>query len=77
MKLVNEKTQAEIKVGDIARTFRGEAVVVTGWEEPRNPASTGRVYIKTMTDNPFEMGYYPSVIGAKWEGKAGWEKGSD
>lgn len=66
MKLVNEKTQAEIKVGDIAHTFRGEPVVVTGWQQPRNPASTGRVFIRTIADRAFEMGYYPSVIGALW-----------
>lgn len=66
MKLVYENTGVEVQAGDVAHTFRGEAVYVEGWEKPRHEGSTGRVYIKEMRDNGCTCGYYPSVIGAVW-----------
>ena len=66
MKLVYENTGCEVKVGEPARTFRGETVYIEGWEEPRHAGSTGRVYVKEMRENGFTCGYYPSVIGAVW-----------
>lgn len=73
MKLFYESTGREVKVGDIAQTFRGEAVVVTDFREPHTPSSTGRVYVKFVdkeTDRPregFASEYFPGVIGAKWK----------
>ena len=66
MKLVYEKTGVPVNYGDIAHTFRGEPVIVEGWEKPRHEGSTGRVYVKGMDDRGFSMGFYPSVIGAVW-----------
>lgn len=66
MQLVNTKTNQPIKTGEVVHDFRGQAAVVTGWELPRSAASTGRVYVKEMRENGFEMGYYPSVYNLKW-----------
>ncbi len=32
-----------VKEGDEAKTFRGEPVVITGWQQPRHEGSSGRV----------------------------------
>jgi len=53
-------------LGDVAHDFRGEAAIVTGWQEPRHAGSTGRVYVKEMGDRGFTGEYYPSVYGMKW-----------
>ena len=66
MKLVYENTGCEVKCGDVARTFRGEAVYIDGWREPAHPGSTGRVYVKFFGDNGWSQEFYPSVIGAVW-----------
>ena len=66
MKLVYEKTGVPVNYGDIAHTFRGEPVIVEGWAAPRHEGSTGRVYIKEMSDYGCSGSYYPSVIGAVW-----------
>lgn len=66
MKLIKEKTGEIVNAGDVVHCFRGNAAVVTGWELPKSEASTGRVYVKEMKENGFEMGYYPSVYGLKW-----------
>ncbi len=66
MKLIYEKTNTEVKAGDIAHDFRGDAAFVTGWQEPKHEGSTGRVYVKEMREGGFEAGYYPSVYGMKW-----------
>lgn len=61
-KLINKETGHEIKKGDTVFTFRGEQAIVTGFQEPRHPASTGRVYV---TINEINCGFYPSVIHAE------------
>ena len=66
MRLINSKTGDEIKVGEVVHTHMGKAVIVTGWQRPLHEGSTGRVFVRTMQDNAFEMGYYPSVINAVW-----------
>ena len=66
MKLIYESTGKEVQSGDIAHDFRGDAAVITGWQEPRHAGSTGRVYVKEMRDNGFDAAYYPSVYGMKW-----------
>ena len=40
-------------------TFRGEQCKLTGWREPQNSGSTGRVYI---TDGKHSGEYFPSVV---------------
>tara|TARA_R110000822_G_scaffold92140_10_gene212127 strand:+ start:1394 stop:1600 length:207 start_codon:yes stop_codon:yes gene_type:complete len=66
MKLIYEKNSSEVKTGDVAHTFRGEPVVVTGWQHPRHEGSTGKVYCASMDGRGWQMEWYPSVIGAKW-----------
>lgn len=66
MQLINLKTNQPVKTGDIAHTFRGEPVVITGWREPQSQSSTGRVYIRFMDDKAWSMECYPSVVNAKW-----------
>lgn len=61
-KLVH-KSGVELAVGDKARTFRGELVIVKGWRNPHHAGSTGRVLIETLTGDHAE--YFPSVIDAK------------
>lgn len=69
MYLTYSKTQERVTVGDVAHTFKGEAVVVTGIELPRHAGSTGRVYVRSMDERGMEQGVYPSVIGAEWVGR--------
>jgi hypothetical protein len=69
MYLTYSKTQERVEVGDVAHTFRGEAVVVTGIEMPKHAGSTGRVYVRSMDERGMEQGFYPSVIGAEWVGR--------
>lgn len=57
MKLYNEKTGDEIKIGDTVNTFRGDTVTVTGW--PKD----GRNKVWVMTPNGTRE-FFPSVIGA-------------
>ena len=66
MKLVYLKTGVPVNYGDVAHTFRGEPVIVEGWQAPRHEGSTGRVYVKEMTEHGFSAAYYPSVIDAVW-----------
>jgi hypothetical protein len=65
MRLLNKQGQP-VNVGDVAHDFRGEAAIVTGWQEPAHEGSTGRVYVRTMEDNAFEAGYYPGVYSMQW-----------
>ncbi len=68
MYLIYEDTQKPVTVGDIARTFKGEPVIVTGWQEPRHSGSTGRVYCQSMDESKWQNAWYPSVCGMKWVG---------
>ena len=64
MRLVYKATGKEVKVGDIATTFRGEKVTVEYFREPHKPSSEGKVYVKD--ENGFGSEYYVGVIGAEW-----------
>ena len=66
MRLIKETTGVEVKSGDVVHCFKGQAAIVTGWAMPKHSGSTGRVHVKEMKENGFEMGYYPSVYGLKW-----------
>jgi len=67
MQLINEKTKQPVKTGDVVHDFRGRPAFVTGWATPRHGGSTGRVYVKIMSDHALDAEYYPSVYGLKWE----------
>lgn len=66
MKLVRETTGQPIKTGDVVHDFRGKAAYVTGWALPKHSGSTGRVYVKEMTERGADREFYPSVYGLKW-----------
>lgn len=66
MKLIREKTGEQINTGEVVHDFRGDAAIITGWQEPRHSGSTGRVYVREMNEQGFEGSYYPSVYGLKW-----------
>lgn len=56
-----------VVLGQIVTDFRGDKAIVTGWEEPHKPSSSGRIYVKWDEDQTMDNSYYPSVFGAKWE----------
>ena len=66
MNLYDADSKELIQVGDKVKTFRGELVTVTGWEERPFP-STGRVFFTEENgyDNRVQGGNYPGVINAK------------
>lgn len=66
MKLVYDKNLVEVQIGDRGTLRDGKEYEVVRKEQPRNPASSGRVYVKEVGGEDFEMGYYPSVIDATW-----------
>lgn len=70
MKLVYKRSGSEVKIGDIASTFRGEQVRVSDFTPPHKPSSTGRVYVQFLdsdSDSPvFTREFFPSVIEAEW-----------
>lgn len=65
MKLIFSKTRNEVKLGDLANTFRGEIVTVVGIDQPHKSSSTGRVTVK-FSDGESARSFYPSVIDAEW-----------
>lgn len=67
-KLIDEVTGAELKVGDVRKTFRGEEVRITGFAPPHKPESTGKFYFDYVgNDAPMNGGaFYPGVIKAKY-----------
>ena len=65
MKLVHENSGERVNIGDTIISFRGEAFIVTGWYVPRNPNSSGRVFVKLPgTEDIAE--YFPGVFNLKW-----------
>ena len=59
MKLIHERSNLTVERGDSIVDFRGIAGTVTGWAEPHNVASTGRIYVDHCV-------LFPSVYGCKW-----------
>jgi hypothetical protein len=66
MRLVHEDTGIEVVDGEVVTDFRGDKCIVAGREEPRSPASTGRVYVRPTHGEQWTQGYYPSVFNLKW-----------
>jgi len=65
MKLVHKDTHIEVEIGEEVTDFQGDKAIVTGSEEPRHSASTGRVYVRPV-DADYTQVYYPSVFDLKW-----------
>lgn len=65
MRLIYEETGEEVKVGDKAKTFRGEECTVTYFRPPHKSNSEGKISVR-FDGSSFDMEFYVSVIGAKW-----------
>ena len=65
MKLVYDKTNDEVKTGDLCTLRDGEKASVVRIEKPRHGGSTGRVFVKS-NDSDWSQGFFPTVIGATW-----------
>lgn len=64
-KLINQKTNAEIKIGDTVTSFRNEEYVLVDFTPPKHEASTGRVTV--ADDDGKTAEFYPGVIYARIE----------
>ena len=66
MKLVYEASGKEVQVGDTVH-LDGNAYTVWHFDKPHKPASSGKVFIRPISnENGFSAEYYVGVIGAKW-----------
>jgi len=72
MTLIYTATGKPVKVGDKV-VSRGERFIVTGWQEPHKPASTGRVNVKSnprsRREPSFYQQFFPSVFEMDWIGR--------
>ena len=68
MKLVNEKTGQEVKVGEVVTSFRGEKFTLRSAELPRHSGSSGRVVVlpKGVTNSFDAQEFFPSVFDLKF-----------
>jgi len=71
MRLVYQETGDEVRVGDRVVLRDGEVVEVTYFRPPHKPSSSGKVCVRTVSDDPADewrsdSEYYVSVIGAEW-----------
>ena len=67
MKLIYDGTSVEVKVGDRAKTFRGEMVEVLSFDKPHKPSASGRVMLKSIDSvDKDSFRSYVTVIGATW-----------
>ncbi len=55
-----------VKEGDEAKTFRGELVVITGWQQPRHEGSSGRVNVTFKNSPGSTRVFYPGVCNLHW-----------
>lgn len=55
-----------VKVGDETKTFRGEPAIITGWQQPKHAASTGRVFVCFKDSPGTTMEFYPGVCNLHW-----------
>jgi hypothetical protein len=66
MRLVYEASGKEVQVGDTVH-LDGNAYTVWHFAKPHKPASSGKVFIRPISnENGFSSEYYVGVIGAKW-----------
>jgi hypothetical protein len=64
-KLVYAGTRKEVHIGDVARDFRGDAVIIVAFSPPHKSNSTGKVCVRDY-GHDIEREVYVSVIGATW-----------
>lgn len=64
-KLIDVKTGAELNVGDVRLTFRGDEVRITSLQPPHKPESSGKVNVKFVSDGVPGQ-YYPGVLDARF-----------
>ena len=60
--LVDKETGAEIKVGDVRSTGKGESVTITGLQPPHKASSQGKVSVKSV-EAEWQQQFYASVVG--------------
>ena len=65
MRLVYDKTGIEVKTGDVVHLHNAPHFVVA-FNKPHKPASSGKVFVRQMSEEGYGMEYFVSVIGAKW-----------
>ena len=76
MRLIDTETGAELVMGQIVTSFRGEEAFYAGGTPPHKPSSTGRITVGDRhpgKPHVFDSGpapryntFFPSVYGAKW-----------
>ena len=64
-----DKDGQPVRKGEVIADFRGDMALVVGGRPPLNPASTGRVTVRHMTDEGLsgEYEYYPGVFSLTWK----------
>lgn len=68
--LVHKATGKPVQIGDEVTGFRGGKAIVTGWDEPRSPGSSGRIYTHGKNANANSAsGFYPAVFNCEWVGR--------
>lgn len=61
--LVSQLDGKPVSASDEVRTKAGDTMWVTGWQEPKHEASTGRVYVsKAKEITAAGTGYFPAVF---------------
>jgi hypothetical protein len=66
--LIVANTGEPARIGTQYETGKGETVELMGGRPPHKPSSTGRVFVEAFDGH--SHGYFPSVIGMKWEHSA-------
>ena len=59
--LINSKTLEPVRMGETIQCSRGESYTITGGRAPHKPSSTGRVWVKEVSQE-----YFPTVFGLEW-----------
>lgn len=66
MRLVYDKTGIEVKTGDVVHLRDNAPHFVVAFNKPHKPASSGKVFVRQMSEEGYGMEYFVSVIGATW-----------
>lgn len=74
MKLIHDKTGAEVKIGDAIQyrwhnapeTDPFETLYVSYIQKPKHGGSTGLVYASAKKNDSNARGFYPSVYNMTW-----------
>ena len=65
--LIDRTTGKPINVGDMVKTFRGEAVFVVALRPPHKPSSQGHVIVKPLgKPAAYQREFYAGVINGKY-----------